>query len=243
MIPIFPLKALRGRVLVLTGAGISVASGIAPFRGQGGLYEGKNPYDLATPEAFAKHPVTVWNWYLKRIHESKCAQPNAAHSALFELDSLAQKVTIVTANVDNLHEMAGSPTVFHLHGKINERICTVCESIQTVDLLTLPEEVDETTLFRCECGGLMRPNVVWFGEHPDEEAVAACAKEMQFCDSVLEIGSSGTVSYGVAERASRIGKPVLRINPEPEHNTGIILWAEKAEVALPQLISRLRSER
>jgi NAD-dependent deacetylase len=228
------------RILVLTGAGISVASGIAPFRGDGGLYEGLNPYELATPEAFAKHPVTVWNWYLMRIHQGKAARPNAAHLALAELESIAKEVVLVTSNVDELHEQSGSSRVFHLHGRITQQKCSSCGSIQPLNLFELPERVDESTLFRCQCNGLLRPNVVWFGEYPWRDAVDAASDGIENCDAVLEVGSSGVVSYGFSEMAARRGKFVLRINPDVEESHGIHAWREKAEVALPQFISWLR---
>ncbi len=232
-------ERVQGRVLVLTGAGISVASGIAPFRGDGGLYEGLNPYELATPEAFRAHPVTVWNWYLMRIHQGKTAQPNPAHLAIAELEGLVDELNLVTSNVDQLHEQAGSKRVHHLHGKLDFR-CTACEKVVPLDPWSLPERVDEASLFRCDCGGLQRPNVVWFGEFPWREAIDAADRGILEADAVLEVGSSGAVSYGFAEMAARRGKFVLRINPEPESHPGIQVWPEKAEVALPQLVRWLR---
>lgn len=232
---------LRGRVLVLTGAGISVASGIAPFRGDGGLYEGLNPYELASPQAFAARPVTVWNWYLMRIHQGLSAKPNPAHTALAELDSLVDALTLVTSNVDELHEQAGSPEVFHLHGRILQFLCSGCRKVTPIPISDLPEKVDEATIFRCDCGWLLRPNVVWFGEYPWEKAVEAALDGIQRADAVIEVGSSGAVTYGFAEEAAQRGKFVLRINPEPEPHRGIELWTEKAEMALPQLVGWLRS--
>lgn len=205
------------------------------------MYEGLNPYELASPEAFAKHPVTVWNWYLMRIHQGKGAKPNPAHLALAELEELAAEVTIVTSNVDELHEQAGSTRVFHLHGRIFEQKCAVCSHRRRTDPFQLPERIDEETIFRCDCGSLLRPNVVWFGEYPWGDAVEQASRGIEECHAVLEVGSSGIVSYGFAEMAASRGKPVLRINPEPEAFGSIEVWEEKAEVALPQLISWLRT--
>lgn len=232
---------LRGRVLVLTGAGISVASGIAPFRGNGGLYEGLNPYELASPQAFAAQPVTVWNWYLMRIHQGLSAKPNPAHTALAEMDSLVDALTLVTSNVDELHEQAGSRKVFHLHGRIHQFLCSGCRKVTPMPISDLPEKVDEETVFRCDCGWLLRPNVVWFGEYPWEDAVEAALDGIQSADAVIEVGSSGAVTYGFAEDAASRGKFVLRLNPDPEPHQGIEPWPEKAEVALPQLVGWLRS--
>jgi NAD-dependent deacetylase len=217
-----------------------VASGIAPFRGDGGLYEGLNPYELASPEAFARHPFTVWNWYLMRIHQGKGAKPNPAHLALAEMEQLAAEVTIVTSNVDELHEQAGSNRVYHLHGRIFEQKCSVCSHRRPIDPFELPERIDEETIFRCDCGNLLRPNVVWFGEYPWPDAVEEASRGIEEADAVLEVGSSGIVSYGFAEMAAARGKPVLCINPEPEIIGRIPVWEEKAEIALPQLVQLLR---
>lgn len=234
-------ERLRGRILVLTGAGISVASGIAPFRGDGGLYEGLNPYELASPRAFAARPVTVWNWYLMRIHQGLSAKPNPAHFALAEMESLVDFLSLVTSNVDELHEQAGSTEVFHLHGRVLQLLCSGCRKVTPLPVDDLPQKVDEATIFRCECGWLLRPNVVWFGEYPWETAVEAAVSGIRDADSVIEVGSSGVVSYGFAEDAASRGKFVLKINPDPEPYQGIELWPEKAEVALPQLVGWLRS--
>ena len=230
---------LRGRVLVFTGAGVSVASGIAPFRGDDGLYEGLNPYDLASPSAFAAHPVTVWNWYLMRIHQGLSAKPNAAHRALAEMESRVESLTLVTSNVDELHEQAGSSEVFHLHGRILQFLCPRCGDVTPMNVETLPTIVTLETMFRCACGSGLRPNVVWFGEYPWGDAVEAAVNGIDEADAILEVGSSGVVSYGFSERAAANGKYVLRINPEAEAHPGIEIWREKAEVALPQLLGWL----
>ena len=233
------VSRLRGRVLVLTGAGISVASGIRPFRGEDGLYEGLNPYELASPGAFAQRPVTVWNWYLMRIHQGKSALPNPAHFALAALEGRAERLTLVTSNVDELHEQAGSSRVFHLHGKIFERSCTGCAAVERVDPFALPERIDEATLFRCRCGGYQRPHVVWFGEYPWAEAVDTVRAELPKADVVLEVGSSGVVSYGFAEAAVSLGIPVVVVNPDPFSAPGMTVVQEKAEIALPRLVDEV----
>jgi NAD-dependent deacetylase len=234
------IARLKGHVLVFTGAGISVASGLPTFRGAGGLYEGKNPYELATPEAFRTDPVTVWNWYLMRIHQGKGAQPNAAHRALVDLESIANRVTIVTSNVDPLHQRAGSTRVFRLHGDILETKCTSCGRIEPLELASLPERVDHSTLFRCSCGGIQRPNVVWFGERPWEAAFDAVREELPGASVVLEIGHSGVVSYGFTELAVHLGIPVIRINPEGPDEPGVTWIEGAAEDVLPGLVLAAR---
>lgn len=229
--------ALRGRVLVFTGAGISVASGLPTFRGAGGLYEGRNPYELATLQAFQETPVTVWNWYLMRIHAAREAQPNDAHHALAELENIAENVTIVTTNVDPLHQMAGSHNIYHLHGDILETKCLACGKIAPLDLKTLPESLTEDTLFRCDCTSLLRPNIVWFGEQPWPEGFEAVNRELPNATIVLEVGQSGTVTYGLTEHAVQFGIPVIRINPEPVEHPGILCLPAPAEDLLPALVA------
>jgi NAD-dependent deacetylase len=230
---------LVGRVLVLTGAGISVASGLPVFQGNTGLYHGLNPYDLASPLAFARHPVTVWNWYLMRIRDGIDAKPNAAHVALRQLEALAESVTIVTSNVDPLHQLAGSKQVYRLHGNILETLCTNCKGVDDLEKEFIRIDVTEETLPRCSCGGLLRPNVVWFGEYPWSEALEAVQRELPKADIVLEVGTSGTVSYGFSQIAAMKGIPVVRINPDGETEPGVTLIPEPSEIVLPRLIKKL----
>jgi NAD-dependent deacetylase len=227
---------LAGRVLALTGAGISAASGLPTFRGDGGLYEGLNPYELATPEAFRDRPTTVWNWYALRIRQGLEAKPNAAHHALARLETLAQRCTVVTSNVDPLHRLAGSQRVFRLHGDILQTLCTRCRSVDALDVGALADPIGADALPRCGCGGLLRPNVVWFGERPWAEAFDAVRSDLPDADLVMEVGSSGVVSYGFVELAVRLGIGVLRINPEGKDEPGIHLIAQPAEVVLPALV-------
>lgn len=232
---------LLGRVLVFTGAGISVASGLPTFRGNDGLYEGLNPYELASPQAFKKHPVTVWNWYLKRIREGIDAKPNAAHHALKQLENVAERVTIVTSNVDPLHQRAGSKNVYCLHGNILETLCTNCKGVDDLEREFITHDITQETLPHCSCGGLLRPNVVWFGEYPWPEGFEAVQEEMPKTNIVLEVGVSGQVSYGFTHIATRHEIPVVRINPDGKKEFGVTLIAEPSEVALPRLVSAAKS--
>jgi len=231
---------LLGRVLVLTGAGISVASGLPTFTGNTGLYHGLNPYDLASPQAFRNQPVIVWNWYLMRIREGIKAKPNAAHTSLRELEDISEAVTIVTSNVDPLHQLAGSKNVYQLHGDILETLCTNCRGVDDLEMSLVNEELTEETIPRCACGGMLRPNVVWFGEYPWTEALEAVQSEMPKANIVLEVGVSGNVTYGFSQIAARNEIPVIRINPDGEPEPGITLIKENSEVALPRLVSAAR---
>lgn len=235
-------EALRGNVFVLSGAGISVASGLSTFRGSGGLYEGRNPQELASPEGFRRDPVLVWNWYLMRMRQAQAAKPNPAHRALAQLERVAKSVVIVTTNVDLLHEQAGSSRVFKLHGNIMQTLCTQCRAVEAARLETYPEAFAADSLPRCACGGLLRPNVVWFGEMPWLAAVNAVQTHMPEADVVLEVGASRSVDYGFASLAAAAGIPVLRINPEPVREKGVFCITEGAETALPRLVGLAMSE-
>lgn len=228
---------LRGRVVAFTGAGISAASGVPTFRGAAGLYSGTQAEDLASPEGFARDPVKVWNWYLMRIHRYGACRPNAGHMALAELATVAQQLTLVTSNVDDLHDRAGTQA-HRLHGNISQTRCTQCRRVEP--WVDPPESVEAGALPTCRCGGLLRPNVVWFGEFPMPGAIQAVREHLPLADLVLEIGVSGVVSYGFTETALVLRKPVIRINPEPGLRHRNLLWlAEGAETALPRLVSSL----
>ena len=240
MLPAALLARLQGRVFVQTGAGISVASGIRPFRGDDGLYKGLNPYDLASPEAFFSQPATVWNWYLMRVRNAWDCKPNAAHYALVELDKNAAEFTLVTSNVDSLHEMAGATEVLRLHGDILQTLCTGCGEVAQLEPQKYPDEVDDETLPTCAtCGGLLRPNVVWFGERPWPEAIAAIRVALPRAHVLLEVGTSGVVSYGLDEMAVRMGIPVIRINPDSRPQKGVTELVGPAEEILPALVAAL----
>lgn len=236
------LEKLRGEVIFLTGAGISKASGIPTFRGQGGLYNGVEVEELATPEGFRKDPVLVWNWYLMRLRLLARAAPNPAHHALVALERLGRRLTLATSNVDDLHERAGSSRVHKLHGRIRERRCTECRRVTAWDLANLPEDFTAETLPRCPCGGLLRPNVVWFGERPWEAPFTAIRHAAKTVDLLVEVGVSGYVTYGIAYALLREGIPVVSVNPDPESipigATGI---TEPAEVVLPRWVAALEA--
>jgi NAD-dependent deacetylase len=234
------VQRLKGRVLALTGAGISVASGLHTFRGPGGLYENGGVQALCTPEGFAADPLRVWNWYLMRIASGKDAQPNPAHLALVELERLAAEFALVTSNVDPLHERAGSKHIQKLHGDILQRRCMMCGIVEPMKPEALPDHVDDLQAFTCSCGGLFRPNVVWFGEMPNQAAVYTAIENIESAHILLEVGLSGTVTYHFAEAAASRGVPVLRINPDAQPHPEMICIDQPAEIALPELVSRLR---
>ena len=226
-------------VCVLTGAGISAESGIPTFRdAMTGLWANFRPEDLATPEAFARDPKFVWQWYEWRRELIRQARPNAGHLALVELARRVPRLTLVTQNVDGLHQRAGSPSVVEYHGNILRDRC-VAEQV-------VAERSRESggDLPRCAaCGGLLRPDVVWFGEMIPGDALLAAEAGAQDCDAFLSIGTSSLVypAAGLAEVALRRGVPVIELNPNPTDLTplaDVALRAPSGE-ALPQLVAAL----
>ncbi len=191
------------RVVVLTGAGVSADSGIPTFRGEGGLWRNYRAEDLATPEAFARNPLLVWEWYEWRRGLVRNAQPNAAHHAIASLpDAL-----VVTQNVDDLHRRAGTQNIIELHGNLFRARCvreeTRRDAIDPFD--QLPPH--------CECGALLRPDVVWFGETLPEGAFARAARAVREADLLLVIGTSGVV-FPAAGLVSFHDGLSIEINPQ-----------------------------
>lgn len=220
------------RIVVLTGAGISAESGIPTFRGAGGLWRNFRPEDLATPEAFDRDPATVWEWYRWRRELIGQAEPNAGHRALAELEQRTPEFTLITQNVDGLHDRAGSRRILKVHGDIWINRCRSCE--QEVD--DLPGDA----LPLCKCGGILRPGVVWFGEAlprkvwRDAEAAASRAQVM------LVVGTSAQVypAAGLVPYAQRNGATVIEVNVDETPFSGsvdIALRGRSGEI-LPLLI-------
>ncbi len=227
--------ASADNVAVLTGAGISAESGVPTFRGAGGLWKDYKPEDLATPEAFARDARLVWEWYDWRRALIAQAVPNAAHRALVQLEIRKRGFTLITQNVDGLHDMAGSGKILKLHGDIWRLRCTACGANFPNRRVPLPKIPPH-----CACGGLARPGVVWFGEPlPDgmmQEAEHAAASAQVF----LVIGTSAVVypAAGLVPYAKQAGAKVIEINTEPSAMSGIVdcvLQGPAGEV-LPKLL-------
>lgn len=206
-------EVVAGRPLVvLTGAGVSVESGLPTFRGAGGLWEGFRPEDLATPEAFEADPERVWRWYAWRQSLVRQARPNDGHIALARLERLLPSMTLITQNVDGLHTRAGSRNVLTLHGSIVHTRCTKDGARRSV-----PEDGFTSLPPRCpSCGGLLRPDVVWFGESLDPLVWKAAEKASLESAIFLVVGTSSVVapSSSLALLAAREGAHVFEVNPE-----------------------------
>ena len=202
------LKQARS-VAVLTGAGVSAESGVPTFRGPDGLWKRHRAESLATPEAFARDPKLVWEWYDWRRCVLSGVKPNAGHYALAELEQRTPKFTLITQNVDGLHELAGSRNVLRVHGSIWMLRCLGCDREQEDRRAPLPEIPP-----RCACGGMLRPGVVWFGESLPAAVWRAAETAARFCDVLLVIGTSALVypAAGLAHLAKSSGARVVEIN-------------------------------
>lgn len=199
-------------VAVLTGAGVSAESGVPTFRAQGGLWAQYDPSQLATNEAFSRDPQLVWRWYSWRRKLIRDVAPNAGHYALVELAALFPRFSLITQNVDDLHRRAGSREVHELHGNIEHSRCIRCARPYHGEAAPPTEEVRH-----CDCGGLIRPGVVWFGESLPEEELRFAQDAARDCDLFLYVGTSGLVYPAAAlpVTARQGGAYVVEINPEP----------------------------
>jgi NAD-dependent deacetylase len=198
-------------VVVLTGAGISAESGVPTFRGPGGLWRERRPEQLATPEAFDRDPRLVWEWYDWRRSVLAKAEPNAGHRALVRLENRAARFTLVTQNVDGLHDRAGSRNVVKLHGDIWTVACLGCGRESRDERIPLPELPP-----RCECGGMLRPGVVWFGEPLPREAWERAERATEEAEVFLVVGTSAVVypAAGLVPLAKARGARVIECNME-----------------------------
>lgn len=209
------------RVAVFTGAGVSAESGIATFRDPlTGLWARFDARALATPQAFAAQPDLVWGWYEWRRAQVARAQPNAAHRAIATLARRVPAMTLITQNVDNLHERAGSHDVIHLHGSLHAPRCSACERRATIAADSAPHS--EPAAGRAlappacsHCGAPIRPGVVWFGESLSADAWQAALAAAGDCDLFFSIGTSALVQPAaeLPLRALRAGATVVQVNP------------------------------
>lgn len=201
-------------IAVLTGAGISAESGIPTFRGPGGLWRNFRPEDLATPEAFARDPILVWEWYQWRRGIIAHAEPHAGHFALVALESRKGRTgfTLITQNVDGLHDRAGSSAPLKLHGDIWTLRCTCCAH----SWVDLRPDFNPFPPACPECQSLARPGVVWFGESLPQDTWRLAEQAVTFAELILVIGTSSVVfpAAGLIPLARHVGTKVIEVNPE-----------------------------
>ena len=229
-------------IVILTGAGISAESGLGTFRGAGGLWENHRVEEVATPEAFAREPDLVYRFYNARRQQLQYDDiaPNAAHRALVELEQrFPGNVFLVTQNVDDLHERAGSRQLYHMHGELMKMRCQASGRV-------FPAAIEFDGSRVCECcgeAGRLRPHVVWFGEMPlYMEEIAAMLAD---CDLFVAIGTSGTVypAAGFVEIARQAGASTLEINPDPTDASSRFdyHWRGAATTEVPRLLAALEA--
>ncbi len=232
------VAALRDaqRVVVLTGAGISAESGVPTFRdAQTGLWQQFKAEELATPEAFRRNPSLVWEWYESRRNKVRTVEPNAGHRALATLGKRYAEFTLITQNVDGLHQRAGSRGVIELHGNIMRTKC-FDEGVVVPEWTNTGEAPP-----RCpRCQGYLRPDVVWFGEELPADAIHTAMRASDGCDIFLSVGTSSVVQPAalLPEVALRRGATVVEINPEPTALTPIATFSLRgpAGLILPELV-------
>ncbi|BCY12781.1 NAD-dependent deacylase [Actinoplanes sp. L3-i22] len=238
------LLAQARHVVVFTGAGISAESGVPTFRDAlTGLWSRFDAQALATPQAFQEDPDLVWGWYEWRRQLVQRVRPNQGHLAVARLATHVPQLTVITQNVDDLHERAGSESPVHLHGSLFSPRCATCSRPAPLPAGDeQPEEGRRVPPPHCaHCAGLIRPGVVWFGEQLPEAALESAARAASECDVLLTIGTSGLV-YPAAELprlAARSGAAVIQVNPQPtplDPIARVNLVGPAAEI-LPGLVS------
>lgn len=226
-------------VAVLTGAGISAASGIPTFRGKDGIWKKFKPEELANYNAFVKNPKLVWEWYDWRRNHIKNVRPNPAHYALVDLENIFKDFAVITQNVDNLHSLAGSNKLIELHGNIMRNKCIECGKPFEGDF-NLKEGIPKCTT----CGGMIRPDVVWFGENLPEDQIMAAQELAMRCEVFFSIGTSSIVepAASLPYMAKGNGAYLVEINIEETPLTGSAneFIQGPADKILPELIVKLQ---
>jgi NAD-dependent deacetylase len=244
--------ARPARVLVITGAGISAESGLPTYRGSGGLWRQRSPYELATLDAFEREPETVWDWYRERRAALRLAEPNAAHHATARLGRELPGALLVTQNVDDLHERAGFPqdALVHIHGELLVDRCTRCAH-RARDITPPGAANPSAPLPRCpRCGALVRPAVVWFGERLDLEPLERVEAWLRAgpVDATVVVGTTATFPYIVdwaTRGVRRSGGRLYEVNPEetPVSAAADERFTQPAGEAVPALVERLLAGR
>jgi len=245
MIPDTLIKKLQSaqHLVILTGAGVSAESGIATFRDTlTGLWKNYDAQSLASEFGFLADPALVWGWYEWRRNKVLRAQPNPAHHTIAQLATQITKLTLITQNVDDLHERAGSTDVLHLHGSLHQPRCLICEEPYVFPDEALPESDQESRIKppRCHlCDGPIRPGVVWFGEQLPAKAWQLAQEACQNCDLMIVIGTSGVV-WPVAQLPYLTDKEkcsIVQINPVINSLNAVAAYnlRGKAGEILPQL--------
>ncbi len=222
------------KIVFVTGAGISQESGIPTFRGKDGLWRKYDVMKLATIDVFYENPKLVWEWYEERRQNIMAAKPNAGHLAIAELEK-SKSVSVLTQNIDGLHQRAGSTKVYEIHGSIITIKCTVCDfkDVITSSFSELPPI--------CKCGNVLRPDVVWFGEPLPQDVWQAAMQQASSCDVMVVVGTSLAVSPAtlLPVYAKQGGAALIEVNPEetPMSASMDLSIRSSAAKALPELLA------
>ncbi len=234
------LKAAK-KIVFFTGAGISAESGISTFRGKDGIWNKMKPEELANFDAFMRNPDLVWEWYQHRRDIINKSKPNAAHSVIAELEKYFE-VSVVTQNIDNLHRRAGSTKIFELHGNIERNYCVDCHTFFDSINIENPNFVPYCKL----CGGLVRPDIVWFGEMLPQDQFSGGEKAAELSDICFVIGTSAVVypAAYIPMSAKQAGSYLVEINIEP---TELSRYADysvfgKAGEILPEILKEVKND-
>ena len=227
------------KLLVFTGAGISAESGIPTFRGQDGLWENYRVEDVATPEAFSRNPRLVWKFYSERRRKALSVKPNAAHYAVARLEKLFDDFLVVTQNVDDLHRKAGNKKLIEIHGNLFREKCTACAFIRNSE-----SSYEEPPLCP-DCGAMLRPDVVWFGEPLPEKEISEAFDFAEEADTVIVIGTSAIV-FPAAQIPFVVynhGGKIIEVNLEPTPVTDIanVSIFEKCGIVLPKILDEIEA--
>lgn len=234
------LKSAKS-IVFFSGAGISAESGIPTFRGKDGIWNKLRPEELANFNAFMRNPQMVWEWYNYRkkiVHQS---QPNQGHLAIVEMEKYFDEVTVITQNVDNLHRRAGSKVVYELHGNIEKNFCVKCKRRYDEEL----EFKDDIP--KCSCGGLIRPDVVWFGEFLPADQFQYSEDAARNCDIFFVVGTSAVVypAASIVQIAKSSGAFLVEVNIEETEASSIVdvsLFGESGKI-LPRVVDEMKNLR
>ncbi len=226
------------RIVFFTGAGISAESGIPTFRGKDGIWNKMKPEELANFDAFIRNPDLVWEWYQHRRNIIHNCQPNAGHIAIAEFEKYFD-VTVVTQNIDNLHRRAGSKKIFELHGNIERNFCIDCNTYFSTSDLNAKDEVPHCK----KCGGLVRPDVVWFGEMLPQDQFTGGETAAEWSDICFVVGTSAVVypAAYIPMSAKRAGAYLVEINIEPTELSSFAdysLFGKSGEI-LPKILEEI----
>ena len=227
------------RVVFATGAGISAESGVPTFRGEGGIWNKMRPEELASVDGFMRNPQLVWEWYQHRRDLMSRVAPNPGHFAIAAFEKHLPELTVVTQNIDGLHRQAGSSRIMELHGNISRNKCFDCGRMYDKEINP------DAGLPRCGCGGMIRPDVVWFGEMLPQEVLQAAFEAAETAEVFFSVGTSAVVQPAASLPlvAARRGAFLVEINLEPTPLTPVadVFLQGKSGDILPRLLEQFES--